>query len=115
MFRPITVALGIGLVVLWIAALSAHATPWLTWLDGIAGLGAIALGLAATAHLARGGMAGGFILAFSLFILWVIALASGVTLWLTWWTFAFACAFVILTGMTTPASSRLHLHRHRTV
>lgn len=111
MFRPISVALGIGLIILWIAALSAHAVPWLTWLDGVAGLVAIGLGLTFAAQVGRSGMAGWGLLALSLFALWIIALAAGTTLWLAWWTFAFACAFLILAASATAGPSRLHQQR----
>lgn len=110
MFRPVSVVLGVGLIVLWIAGLSAHATGWLTWLDGLAGLLAIAIGLSFAAHLARGGMAGWGGLALGLFALWIIALSAGGTLWLAWWTFAFACGFLVLAASAT-APTRLHQHR----
>jgi hypothetical protein len=113
MFRPISVALGIGLIILWIAALSGHAVGWLTWLDGLAGLVAIALGLTFTAQMARAGTAGWGLLALSLFALWIVALAAGSTIWLAWWTFAFACAFLILAASATAGQGRLHLHQHQ--
>ena len=111
MFRAISFVLGLGLVLLWLAGLSSHASAWLTWLDGLAALIAIA-GAAALVEFHRGGTAGTGLLALGLFILWIIGLATGATLWLSWWTFAFACAFVVVTGASM--SGTVHL-RHRTV
>jgi hypothetical protein len=114
MFRPISVALGLGLIILWIAALVGHAVGWLTWMDGLAGLVAIALGLTFTVQVGRRGTAGWGLLALSLFALWIIALAGGATIWLAWWTFAFACAFLILAASST-AGTTSHFPQHRTV
>lgn len=110
MFRPISVALGFGLIILWIAALTSNAVGWLTWLDGVAGLIAIAMGLG-FAQIARAGVAGSGLLALGLFVLWIVGLAAGSTLWLVWWTFAFGCAFLILAASSMAGETRLH---HRT-
>jgi hypothetical protein len=112
MFGGFSVALGVGLVIVWIAGLSAHATPWLTWLDGLAGLAAIVLGLTA-ARAARVGVAGWSLVAFGLFVLWIVGLSTHGALWLAWWTFAFACGFVILTA--SAASGTRHQLHQRTV
>jgi len=114
MFRPISVALGLGLIILWIAALSGHAVGWLTWMDGLAGLVAIALGLTFTAQVAGSSRTGWGLLGLSLFALWIVALAAGGTIWLAWWTFAFACAFLVLAASST-AGTTARFHRHRTV
>jgi len=109
MFRGVSVALGIGLIILWIAGLSAHATPWLAWLDGVAGLAAIVLGLTAV-RMAAFGVAAWGLVALGLFVLWIIGLAAHGPLWLAWWTFAFACAFVILAASSVSGSDR-RLHQ----
>ncbi len=105
------IILGLGLVVLWIVALGAHATGWLTWLDLIAALLAFAaagftsLGRAAKS---RGlDLVGPFGLAVGLLILWIVGLATGATLWLTWWTFAFGIGFGLLgAGVGSTAMER---------
>jgi hypothetical protein len=102
MVRGLTIAVGIGLIILWIAGLSSpNSSTWLTWLDGIMGLFAfsIAGGLSQynTRMNTRGARAGGpFMLSLGLFVLWIIAVASGVIAWQTWWTFAFACAELVV-------------------
>jgi hypothetical protein len=108
MFGGISVALGIGLLIVWISALSAHATPWLSWFDGLIGLGAIFLGVTALRATARPGIAGWGSVALGLFILWIVGLSARSTPWLAWWTFAFACAFVVLATSSTAESRRLH-------
>ena len=106
MFRAVSVALGFGLIILWIAGMSARAEPWLTWLDGFAGLVAIGLGLG-FAKATRAGVAGWSLLAFALFVLWIVGLAAGGTLWLAWWTSAFAFAFLILAASAMSGRGRL--------
>jgi len=108
--RGVLVAMGIGLVILWIVGLGQHATPWLTWLDGLGALFAFALagGLAATASAALGG-GGIFALAIGLGVLWIIGLSTHAVGWLTWWTFAFACGFLLLgivTSVRGPITTR---------
>ena len=45
---------------------------------------------------------------------WLFGLAANATRWLTWLSFAFGCAFLILSVMFTTASSHLEmLHRRR--
>ncbi|HVV49388.1 MAG TPA: hypothetical protein VHO06_07010 [Polyangia bacterium] len=110
MFRAVSAVLGFGLILLWIAGLASHAVAWLTWLDGLAGLVAVAMGLGFV-RAAQMGVPGWGLLAFGLFVLWIIGLAGGRTLWQAWWTFGFACAFLILAASATSAPSaggRLH-------
>ncbi len=110
MVRGLTIAVGIGLIILWIAGLSSPvSSPWLTWLDGIAGLFAFSIAGGIASYNTRG-MRGGstFVLSLSLFVLWIIALATGVVAWQTWWTFAFACAELVIAfigGSMRPRSA----------
>ncbi len=97
--------LGLGLVILWIVGLSNHATHWLTWLDGLAALCAFAVAaMAPTEGVRRNVSSASIALSIGLFVLWIIALAVGASSWLAWWTFAFACAFLLLGvgGMIAP-------------
>jgi hypothetical protein len=91
------VVLAIGLVILWIAGLNAHAAGWLTWLDGVAAVCAFLIAGSVASSLGRGSTSGFLVaLAVGLAILWIIGLATHAALWLTWWTFGFACAFLLL-------------------
>jgi hypothetical protein len=91
------IGLSFGLILLWVAGLSRHATTWLTWLDLVAGL--IAFGSAAQfAASRRAGVVGWASLAFGLLVLWIAALATGGRSWLAWWTLVLACAFLLLAG-----------------
>jgi hypothetical protein len=97
MVRGVSVALAIGLVILWIVGIGEHATAWLTWLDGLAAL----FGFALAAGIVRGvsnaaAAAGPVALAIGLGILWIIGLATHTEAWLSWWTFAFAVAYLIV-------------------
>jgi hypothetical protein len=97
MVRGVSIALGIGLVILFIVGLGRHATPWLTWLDGLAALFAFVLAGAGAATVATAlGGGGVFALAIGLGVLWIIGLSTHAVVWLTWFTFAFACGFLLL-------------------
>jgi hypothetical protein len=97
MLRSVSVVLAVGLVLLWLVGLNQHATAWLTWLDGLAALCAFGLAIGAGPAVTRAIGAGGPIaLGIGIGILWIIGLAMHTEPWLTWWTFAFACAFVVL-------------------
>jgi hypothetical protein len=96
--KGMSVALGIGLAILWIAGLSSPYAPgWLTWLDGIAALCAFTIAASSQIYETRGRRMGGPIaLSVALFGIAIVALGSGAVAWLSWWTFAFACAFLVL-------------------
>lgn len=106
MVRIVEIALSFGLVVLWVAGLCFQASTWLTWFALVAGL--IAFGGAARfTDSARAGEFGWGALAAGLLVLWIVALITRATPWLTWWTFAFACASALLAAAS--ASGRIHL------
>jgi hypothetical protein len=97
MLKAISGLLGVGLIILWIVGLAQHATPWLTWLDVVGALFSLAIAAGAGPAVERAFRAGAPIaLGVGLAILWIIALATHATAWLSWWTFGFACAFIIL-------------------
>jgi hypothetical protein len=95
MMRTAHIALGVGLVILWIAGLARHSTPWMSWLDGLAGLIAFA-GAASAGRDARVGQWASAGLTVGLFALWIIGLSVDASRALSWWNFAFACAFLLL-------------------
>jgi hypothetical protein len=105
MVRGTSIALGIGLVILWIVGLSNQATGWLTWLDGLAAIVAFGIAAAAVSD-GTGAMAASPIgLSVGLFVLWIVGLTMHSETWLAWWTFAFACGFLLL-GLFSGASTR---------
>jgi hypothetical protein len=107
MFKIGTVVLGVGLIILWLVGLSDHATGWLTWLNGIVGLVSLAAALSMPQDVSNvSASMGPYALAVGLFVFWIIGLATGATRWLTWWTFAFGCAYV-LAGVATGTSERI--------
>ncbi|HXT95222.1 MAG TPA: hypothetical protein VN853_02910 [Polyangia bacterium] len=110
MVRIVEIALSFGLIVLWVAGLCFGASTWLTWFVLVAGL--IAFGGAARfTDSARAGEFGWGALAAGLLLLWIVALITRATPWLTWWTFAFACASALLAAAS--ASGRIHFGRAR--
>ncbi len=91
MVRAVSVALGVGLILLWIVGLAVGATEWMTWLDGIAGL----LLFLNAAQVGEGSgwlrsSAGPGLVGAGLAAMWIVGLATHADAWLSWWTFAFA-------------------------
>lgn len=107
-YKGISVALGVGLAILWIAGLSSPYAPvWLTWLDGVGALCAFMIGGAnKPADLRNRRMTGPVLLSVGIFALWIIALATKTVGWMTWWNFAFACAFLFF-GVSAGGSKSL--------
>jgi hypothetical protein len=98
------ILLGIGLLLLWLVGLSEESAGWLLWLDFVAGILSIIGGLALTRPRTAELVGEPVALAMALFVLWIIALATGTEAWKAWWTFAFACAYVLL-GLAGGAAS----------
>ena len=89
--------LGLGLALLWVIGLSVNATAWLTWLDAMAAT--ISFATAAVVPERRGSLWAAFCLgglATGLLGLWVVAIASHATPWLTWWTFVAALSAALI-------------------
>ncbi len=98
MLPRLSTLLGVGLLILWVAELGSPDSPsWLTWLDGIAVLGAFGIAIYGQSMRTKGRRAAGpLIISAGLFALWIAALISNIVPWPTWFNFAFACAFLIL-------------------
>src|SRR5689334_16117282 len=98
MVRGISAILGVGLVILWLMGISTSGVAgWLSWLDGAAAIWAFVIaGSATTEEIGEQRSGSPIALSMGLFALWIIALATGTIAWMTWWTFAFACAFLAL-------------------
>ena len=101
MIKGLTLAVGTGLTILWIAGLSSPISSiWLTWGDGIAGLLAFSIaGNMATdnTHETKGGSS--FMLSGGLFVMWVVAYSTGIVSWQIWGTFTFASTEMIIALM----------------
>jgi hypothetical protein len=123
MVRFWSVVLGIGLILLWIAELgspgfggyvpsagTATAARWITWLDLVGAFFAFVIAGVSYSHARRSARAAGPIaLAIGLFVLWIVGLASNVVPWVSWWNFAFACAFLLMgigSAVEEPARER---------
>jgi hypothetical protein len=105
MVRGISAILASGLTVLWLVGLGRHATPWLSWLDGLGALCGFAIALGASDIPTRNRAAGPIALGMGLVVLWIIGLATHSNFGLTWWTLFFACAF-LLVGIVARFSKR---------
>jgi hypothetical protein len=90
--------LGVAMVVLWIAGMSSgYASPALTWFDLAAGVLSF-LGVAGTLPSTprRTSALGTIALATGVFAIWLGGLVNGAPPWLTWWNFAFGCAYLFV-------------------
>lgn len=105
-----SVVLGAALVVLWIIGLNQGATMWLTWLLGVAGLTAIVVAAMLPAEHGREGAKPPAMVGFGLFALWILAVASRATPWLTWWTFSLGVAHLAIAAVQIRHAAR-PLHR----
>ncbi len=110
MSKTFSIILGLGLIALWAVGISTgDVTGWLLWLDGIIGIGALIMGLAMNRDSSKNLRVGGPVwVALCLFALWIIGLYLGATSWLSWWTFGFACAFLIPGIASTSAPKTPH-------
>jgi hypothetical protein len=88
--------IGLFLLAIWIAGLSVQTQAWITWLDFVAGLLSIAIGIA---PLRRGGVAttaaAPIVVSLGLFAMWIVGLAVHTEAWITWCTFGAACALLV--------------------
>jgi hypothetical protein len=96
MVRGVSTILAVGLTVLWLVGLGDHATIWLSWLDALAALCGFAIALGPSDIPRRRRAAGPLALGIGLAIVWMVAISTGARPWLTWWTFAFACAYLAI-------------------
>ena len=90
--------LGVGMVVLWIAGMSSGAaSPALTWLDLAAAVLSL-VGAAATLSSTprRTSVLGTIALGAGILAIWLGGFVNGASPWMTWWNFAFACAYLFV-------------------
>ena len=105
---------------LWGVSLgAADATPWMTWLVGLAALGSLGIAAFTPSYASRNTKMGeAVLLATGLFVLWIAGLVNAVAPWMAWWAFAFACAYLLLgvvVGLTSekrPPLEELPVHDH---
>jgi hypothetical protein len=97
MIRVWSTILGVGLTFLWIIGISTPAGGWPVWLLAIAALCALLIAFTEkSAATRRIRAAGPVLLSAGLFVLFAAELRAGSALWISWWTFAFALAFLTL-------------------
>jgi hypothetical protein len=119
MLKKYSTLLGIGLLVLWGTGLrSAEAAPWISWLVGVGALCSFGIAAFTPSYAGKNTKMGEAVLVGTgMFILWILGMSNGVVPWMAWWTFAFACAFLLLgivLGLAPekrPPMSELASHR----
>jgi hypothetical protein len=99
MVRNGSIALGVGLVVLWIVGLSNHDVRWMAWLDLCAAIIAF-IGANVSEQTSRTMRIGGPVaLGLGLFGLWIGGVVTGTSVGLAWANFGFGVAFFVLGAM----------------
>ncbi len=94
--RGVAFIIGLFLLAVWIAGLSLHTTPWITWLDFVGGIIAVVMGVAPLQRGGVGTLAGlPVVVAIGLFAMWIVGLAIHVEPWIAWCTFGAACALLL--------------------
>lgn len=98
--KPVLAILGIGMIILGLIGIGTVA--WLGWIDfGLGVAAVIAAGLLREdqrpASIITEALLGVASLA-----LWIIGLVVGAAAWLTWWTFAFGVAFLLVAAAPAP-------------
>ena len=97
MLRPWYFVLGIGLLILWLVGLGAHSASWLMWLVFAGGCLSIIAGVGLPVDASRSlRVSTALVISIGLYILWIVGLGVGKAMWKNWWTFAFACAYLLL-------------------
>src|ERR1700722_16549841 len=97
MTKSMTVLMGVGLAVLWLAGLgSPTSVAWVTWLDFVAGLWAFGIVAGGRINFRIGERADSAIaLSVGLFAIWIVGLTTIAPGWQSWWNFGFACGFLV--------------------
>jgi hypothetical protein len=96
MLRASLCALGVTMVLLWLVGVVDGATPWMTWLDGIAGV--LTLLLVPVTRPTTGPIAaavGPLLLGGGLIAMFIVAAGVHASGWLTWFTLAFGAGYVM--------------------
>lgn len=96
MLRASLVSLGIAMVLLWMVGVVDHSTDWMTWLDGIAGLLTFLLVPVTRPRLGPAAVSiGPNLIGLGLLAMFIVGIATAASAWLTWFTFAAACAYLM--------------------
>jgi hypothetical protein len=97
MIRRVTSTLAWGLLALWLVGVITRATTWVTWLDGMAALGAFMVaGDIGRNTDAASVVAGPLMIALGLLVVGVFAATGHAAPWMIVLTFIFTPAFVAL-------------------
>jgi hypothetical protein len=99
MLRASLASLGIAMVLLWMVGVVDHATDWMTWLIGIAAVLTFWLVPVTRRHLGPGAVAiGPNLVGLGLIAMFIVGLATEASAWLTWFTFAAGCSYLMFGG-----------------
>lgn len=115
MVRGFSLILGVGLTMLWLAGFSQSLAPrWLVWSDFVVAVGAFIVASVASDNVRRRIRAGApLALSVGLFALWILAISTAVMPWLTWWNFAFGCAFFSVGAVAAAAPEAYGIRSQR--
>lgn len=99
MLRASLVALGVSMLLIWMVGIVNHSTDWMTWLDGIAGVLTLWLVPVTRPRLGPAAVSiGPNLIGLGLLAMFIVGIATGASSWLTWFTFAAACSYLMFGG-----------------
>src|SRR5262249_22895503 len=106
MVRPWMIVLGVGLLLLWLAGVGSRTGGGLLWIDFVLGVASIGAGVFAAALSRNARMGIPVALSIALFFVWMSGLALRQQPWRSWWTFAFACGYLLVAALAGAAQQR---------
>jgi hypothetical protein len=92
--------IGAGLLMVGLFGAFTEPQSWVVWCDLIGAWAAFFFAADITPNCSRARrISVPAVLSIGLFVTWFAAIAEKEAHWLAWWTFAFACAFLLLAGI----------------
>ncbi len=96
MLRASLVTLGVAMFLLWIVGLVNDSTTWVVWLDGVAAVLTFLLVPVTRDHVGPIGVSiGPNLIGLGLLAVFIVALATRASGWITWFTLAFAGGYLM--------------------
>lgn len=88
------------MVLIWMVAVVNHSTDWMTWLNGIAAVLTFLLVPVSGPNVSPGAVSvGPQLIGLGLMAMFILGIVTHASAWLTWFTFAAGCAYLLFGSM----------------